>query len=388
MSKTWVVAVALASGMGTALAQVYVEGGLGLATTTLPCDDFRGLGVGISCGEQQIGTKALVGYALSPQLAVEAGYIDFGRGSIEPEGVDIDAHFRLRSRTAYLGGRLALPLAELSPQLTGVLRAGLGQVKTRVKAGVDAEDLVLNARGEIRQVQPILGLGLQWTIQPRLSLVAGADLTWMASEGKPGRTLSLLSLGLNYTPEALSRLTSPSPQPLTARPVNYMMVQVGQVDSDALNSYRNDASGSYQTGNKPVALRLTVGRQFGPIWAMELGLTHYGEDTVETRAGVVPQGMGKVSPIGLSALSVWRMPIDDGFNWVTRLGMSYTRTKGYDLDDGSDTTTKLAPMYGLGLEYVVDKAWRVMATADATRIRVLDQSPMVKVFALGAGMRF
>jgi hypothetical protein len=391
MSKTWVTAVALVGGMGAAAAQVYVEGALGSSATRMPCDDFTDLsdatGVTFSCQEQDIGAKLLVGYTLSPWLSVEAGYVDFGRGEVSPDE-DIHAYFRVRNRSAYVGGRLLLPLTDLSPQLSAVVRAGFGQVKTRVKSKVEEDVQAFVFRGEIRQVQPQLGLALQWAVDPRLSLVAGGDVTWMASKARPGRPLSLLSFGANYTLDGTARPIGSAAQSLPARPVNYMMLQSGVVYSDAFAPYRNDNAGTLTFGNRPMGLRLAVGRQYGPIWSMELGLTHYGEETVRTKAGVTPVEDVAVSPLGLSALSAWRMPTDMGLNWVTRLGVSYNLTKVYVLDQDPSTTRKLAPMFGLGLEYIVDKDWRVMFTADATRARVGDRLPMVKMFALGAGTRF
>lgn len=387
MSKVWAAALVLASGVGSAMAQVYVEGAVGPTSTPVPCSQFQNLGAELNCDRSDISLKAIVGYALTPWLAVEGGWIDFGRGQVSPKDVDIDAGLRVRDRTAYLGTRWTVPLTEVSPQLSGVLRAGMGQVRTEAKGWVDDGVSRFEIGGHTRKLQPLFGLGLQWALDERLSLVAAGDVTWMAAEAKKGEQLRMLSLGLNYALDGRTR-TAEATASAAARPVNYMMLQVGMADSEALNPYRQDAAGRYTVSNRPAAMRWSVGRQFGPIWAMELGLTHYGEETAATKPGVTPASSGKVAPVGLSALSVWRLPTAGGLVWATRLGLSYNHTTAYDSSAGKDAATKLAPMLGLGLEYVIDKRWRVMATADATRIRVMSDDPMVKFISLGVASRF
>jgi len=68
-------AVLLALAMGGAHAQVYIEGALGATNLDADCDGV------VSCDNNDTGLKLIGGYKVNPNLAVEFGYLNFGKAS-------------------------------------------------------------------------------------------------------------------------------------------------------------------------------------------------------------------------------------------------------------------------------------------------------------------
>lgn len=74
--KKIAVAGLLTAMMGVASAQVYVGGVIGQSHVNLSCDDYN-----LGCDKSDTGTKFYVGYKLNPIVALEAAYVDFGKGT-------------------------------------------------------------------------------------------------------------------------------------------------------------------------------------------------------------------------------------------------------------------------------------------------------------------
>jgi hypothetical protein len=395
MKKVWMTAVALAAVAGGASAQqTYVEGAYGVTQARLDCGDL------LSCDKTDRGLKLIMGYQLSPQLSVEGGYLKLGRvrgtyalpaGDIVTSRIDTDA--------LYLGGALRLPLDTRLPKLAVVLRAGVARVTSKEKVSPELIE------GETATTwRPLLGAGLSYQLTPDLALMGGVDVTRSASLEVGSRQVRLFTLGAHYSFDlqslvpgnALWRMGPPeegaavvqrgrSPRP------NYAYAELGIVHSDALDVLKRTYPGAFEFDDNPSGFRLGLGRRWGPYWATELALTSYGQYDFRSASGVSPASKGSVAAAGVSVMSVWRAQTDMDLTWVARLGLSHNASR-IETQTGSVTTTDdrrtTAPIYGLGLEHALDKDWRLMLTADTTRIRVGNDRPAVKFYAAGGSYRF
>jgi hypothetical protein len=388
MTKAWMTAATLAALAGGAAAQTYVEGAYGVTHVAAECR------AGTTCDKTDKGFKLLAGYTLAPSTAprvsVEAGYINFGSvrvSSGNPVGL---VRARLDTEAFFVGGALRTPSDIILEDSVVVVRAGLARVKSKgsqidVPTGQQGSD-------SATAVRPLLGVGLHYNIKPELALTASLDLTRTAGLHAWGsHPVGLFSLGAQYTidPKPLVMDAGPAgpkgPQP------NYVYGELGIVHSDGLDVLKRKHPGVYEFSDNPLGWRLGVGRRWGQVWSTELALTSYGRYKFHTAASVLPEEDGSVEAAGLSAMSVWRAPTDMGLTWVARLGLSHnvsrieTTTGTVTVTDDRKTT---APIVGLGLEHALDKNWRLMFTADATRIRVGDDRPLVKFYAAGGSYRF
>lgn len=169
----------------------------------------------------------------------------------------------------------------------------------------------------------------------------------------------------------------------------YVTYAMGVVHADTLDPLKRDSSGLFKTDTSPMGLRIAAGRQWGPIWSTELSLTHYGTSTFEAP---VANAHGWATASGVALWSVWRAPTDLGLVWATRLGVSHNWSRGVAREDGYADIDKhwgtWAPAYGLGLEYPLGEGWRVQLTGDLTNVRIGDDRPAVKFYALGVTKAF
>ncbi len=386
MTKAWMAAATLAALAGGAAAQTYVEGAYGGTHVAADCKDVN------ACDKSDKGFKLLAGYTFAPRLSVEAGYLNFG--SVRVSGVDpIDGAFRARLDTEafFVGGALRTPSNIILDDSVVVVRAGLAHVKSKgslidVSTGQQGSD-------SATAVRPLLGVGIHYNVKPELALTASLDLTRTASLHSVGsHPVSMFSLGAQYTidPKPLVMDAGGPAGPRGPQP-NYVYGELGIVHSDGLDVLKRSHPGAYDFDDNPLGFRLGVGRRWGQIWSTELALTSYGQYKFRTAPSVSPHEDGSVQAAGLSVMSVWRAPTDMGLTWVARLGLSHNASR-IETTTGTVTATDdrktTAPIVGLGLEHALDKDWRLMFTADATRIRVGDDRPLVKFYAAGGSYRF
>jgi hypothetical protein len=377
-------AVALAAATGGAAAQTHVEGAYGVTHVSADCNP------GYTCDLTDKGFKVLAGYTVAPRFSVEGGYINFG--SVHASGDDGFGPFRARVETEafFLGGALRTPTDVVLADSVMVVRAGLAHVKT--KGSITYTLAGLQGSDSNTALRPLVGVAFHYNVRPELALTASLDITrTVRIDSADSRGVSLLALGAQYTfdPKPLLMDAGPSgpkgPQP------NYLYAELGVVHSDGLDVLKRNNPGVFEFDDNPMGLRLGAGRRWGPIWSTELALTSYGEYKFRTASGVSPKTEGSVAAAGVSVMSVWRAPTDMGLTWVARLGLSHN-TSRIETQSGSNTVTDerrtTAPIVGLGLEHALDKDWRLMLTADATRIRVGEDRPLVKFYAAGGSLRF
>ncbi len=394
MNKMWMTGVALAAATLSASAQqAYVEGGLGVTAARVDCEGM------LSCDKTSTGGKLLVGLQLTPELSVEAGGFDLGevQASFIPFFSDV-VTARVRTHAGYLGGAFRLKTG--LPDVSLLLRGGLARVTTR-----STYNSAFFTNETATDWRPLVGAAARWHLSPELALVAGVDATRSAEldVGGSGRVM-LYSLGASYTFDslaaaawvggALSDLGSDARDAWAKTGRRYYAYGLlGQVRSDALDPIKHqNQSRQYEFGRNPVGLRLGVGRRWGPVWSTELALTDYGTTKFRTAAGVSPSAQGQVAAAGLSAMSVWRAPTLGGLTWVARLGLAYNVARVETQESGAAKQTAdrhtTTPIYGLGLEYPINKDATFMVNADMSRLRVGGELPHVKFYSAGVGLRF
>lgn len=179
--KKYVYAALLALAMGSAHAQVYVEGGFGLSHLDVDCSGMS------DCDSDGTGFKLIGGYKLNPNAAVEIGYVDFGEAKSGYYGS------RLTVKTSAIYAGMALR-ADLAAGFGGVLRLGLANVDTEVSlrsgyygSGSDSES----------SISLLFGAGLEYQLTKDLRLTGALDFSTNEYEGESG-TVRLLSVGLKY----------------------------------------------------------------------------------------------------------------------------------------------------------------------------------------------
>jgi OOP family OmpA-OmpF porin len=175
-------AAALMALTGAASAQLtnkaYIGGAFGPSEVSVDCQ------AGLSCDNSDTGYKVYAGFKVHPQVAIEAGYIDFGKsninlgsfnlGSVAVDGFVVNAAARL----------------PLTRELNGVGRLGLAFLDTKVSG----PGLVNSTDGSTK---PYFGLGLEYAFTKNFKGSASADFTTVESRGDDS-SVRLLSIGVQY----------------------------------------------------------------------------------------------------------------------------------------------------------------------------------------------
>lgn len=158
--------------------KAYIGGAFGPSNVAVDCGALG------SCDNNDTGYKLYAGFKVHPQIAIEGGYIDFGKsninlisygaGSIAVDGFLLNA-----------AGRLPF-----TRELTGVGRLGLAFVDTKSTGYPygNRTDGSTNA---------YFGLGLEYSFNKNLRGTASADFTTGEVAGEEG-AVRLLSIGLQY----------------------------------------------------------------------------------------------------------------------------------------------------------------------------------------------
>jgi OmpA-OmpF porin, OOP family len=161
---------------GSALAQVYVGGSLGITQQGADCAGWS------NCDKSDTGLKIYGGYKLTKEWALEAAYTDFG--SVSLRSGPFTGSYSATALSA--GGAFFLPLA---PKLTGIGRFGL--------ASVDGDYSAPAGGGSESGIEPYFGLGVAYGLTPKLSVTGSFD--YMNADyprGSGGATL--FAVGLSY----------------------------------------------------------------------------------------------------------------------------------------------------------------------------------------------
>ena len=161
---------------GSALAQGYVGGNIGLTQQSANCSGWS------SCDKTDTGLKVYGGYKFTKEWAAELAYTDFG--SVSVRSGPASGSYSATALSA--GAAFFLPLA---PKFTGIGRFGL--------AAVDGDYSVPFGGSSESSIEPYVGLGVAYTLTPRLSVTGNFD--YMNADYPRGSgSATLFSVGLSY----------------------------------------------------------------------------------------------------------------------------------------------------------------------------------------------
>lgn len=170
---------------GGACAQAYMGATVGFARTQVAC------GGTTACAPSDKGAKLYLGYAYSPLLAAEVGFVDFGDANLQrpSQGFNVSTNVGTSALTAGLALRM-----DLAPAWGGVVRAGVAHVRTavdEVAAGSSYASRVSKAN------RAYGGVALEYSFAKQAKAVLSADFTQARFEGTQGM-VQLLGLGVQY----------------------------------------------------------------------------------------------------------------------------------------------------------------------------------------------
>jgi OOP family OmpA-OmpF porin len=160
---------------------VYLGATVGVSNFQMDCDGYR------TCDQDDTGVKVYGGYRFWRGLAVEVGYIDFGKASVQSYYVygplSIEAHATTVAASYQL---------DFTQNFAGIGRAGV--------ANVTAKETWQTQTASSTKFQPYLGLGLSYAFTPHLRGVVSIDLSHGEVDFNDGSkdegNLSLFSVGL------------------------------------------------------------------------------------------------------------------------------------------------------------------------------------------------
>ncbi len=174
------------------------------ATSTTIVDDNR-----------DTGYKVFGGYQMNPNFALEGGYFELGqygfKASTMPAGT-LDGSIRLRGLNLDLVG--TLPITE---KFSAFGRIGANYAQTRDSFSSSGAVLVLDPNPSKRQVNPKVGLGLQYAFTPALSLRGELERYRVNDAVGNKGDIDMASIGLVY--RFGTQVQSPAPRAAAPAPV-------------------------------------------------------------------------------------------------------------------------------------------------------------------------
>jgi OOP family OmpA-OmpF porin len=137
------------------------------------------------------------GYRFNPNLALEVGYIDFGKADYQADYSGGSAQGSLKAGGVDMAALLLLPLND-SFSIFGKLGVVDATVKSNLQAGAPAD----SASGDtsVNSVRPLLGLGATYKLTDSVDLRADYDyVSGLGSSSKTGTmNVNMFSLGAVY----------------------------------------------------------------------------------------------------------------------------------------------------------------------------------------------
>lgn len=137
------------------------------------------------------------GYRFNPNLAVEAGYIDFGKAKYQADYVGGSAQGSLKVGGVDVAAVASLPLSD-SISVFG--KAGMVAAKVESSLAADGPASLASGSASEHVVRPLVGVGGLYKLTQNVDL--RADYDYVNGLGKSGKTgkmdANLFSLGVAY----------------------------------------------------------------------------------------------------------------------------------------------------------------------------------------------
>lgn len=160
MKKHLLLAAATLALSGAASAQNYALVGVGKSTHDLDCAGAT------TCDDSGTATKIFFGHKYTPNLALELGYMNFGKTRAADAGLGLD----LKVDGFGVGGAFH---HDFAPNWNFVARLGLAQMKAKATATLGAS----SATDSDSSAQLYGGLGLGYRLSKQMTLGAHWDFT-------------------------------------------------------------------------------------------------------------------------------------------------------------------------------------------------------------------
>lgn len=184
MKKHMLAAAALLAS-GSAMAQVYLGGGLGPTSFDIECAGTQ------HCETTDSGYKIYGGYSFGNGLAVEANYLDFGKTSATVP-LSSSASASVELRTTAIGVGVAAS-GNFTSWLSGTARLGVSQNKVRAKVWTFGAQVGSDSENK---TAAYYGLALGFRVAPGISFTAAADFTPFERNGESFNA-RMFSIGMN-----------------------------------------------------------------------------------------------------------------------------------------------------------------------------------------------
>jgi OmpA-OmpF porin, OOP family len=140
-----------------------------------------------TCDDTGTALKVVAGSGFAQGLALEVGYLDFGK--VRAGGLGINTEIRVSALT--LGGAFK---ANFTPDFAAHARLGLASVKAKARA---SNAFFSDSASETKS-KPYYGLGLSYAVSKVVALEAGADFSKAELEGDKA-DVRALTVGARFT---------------------------------------------------------------------------------------------------------------------------------------------------------------------------------------------
>lgn len=152
---------------------------------------------GLSSSEKGNGTQWRLqgGYRFNQNLAVELGYIDFGKAKYKADYTGGSAQGSLKAGGVDVAALVSAPLSD-SVSVFG--KAGL--VAAKVKSSLSASGLAVDGNASANVVRPLFGVGANYKLTQNVDLRVDFDhVSGLGKSDKTGKmNANMLSLGAVY----------------------------------------------------------------------------------------------------------------------------------------------------------------------------------------------
>lgn len=180
MNKQIALAFATLVVSGAAAAQPYVAVSAGGSKVDVDCEGAS------TCDKSGTAFRLLGGYKFTPNLALEAGYMNFGKARFADTGLSLD----LKADAFTVGGAYH---ADFASNWNFVARLGLASMNTKGFATVGA------VSGSLSELNAQLygGLGVGYKISKNMSLDLAMDVSKVEIEGEKSN-VAAYTVGLTF----------------------------------------------------------------------------------------------------------------------------------------------------------------------------------------------
>ncbi len=125
-----------------------------------------------------------------------------------------------------------------------------------------------------------------------------------------------------------------------------------------------------------------------PGFSLELGYTDFGQASKSATAFGVTAYTRTIEASALSFGAAIHPKLANSLAGVVRLGLAYVSAEGRGGANTSASDSKLTPILGLGLEYNINRQFKLIGNADFTSYDTGKESGSARLLSIGAQMGF